>query len=100
MRVRWGAVRPRPGAVDVDVDAATCSPAPHGHRLATAVDKLPACRIDGLVCSARNALGVPRDHSCREVWKARVIYVSLREEQLKQLKRANDTGVTSNAIAM
>jgi hypothetical protein len=43
--------------------------APHGHRLATAVDKLPACRIDGLVCSARNALRAPRDHSCREVWK-------------------------------
>src|SRR5215211_5085886 len=47
MRVRWGAVRPRPGAVDADADAAICSPAPHGHRLATAVGKLPACRIDG-----------------------------------------------------
>ena len=47
MRVWWGAVRPRPGAVDADADAAICSPAPHGHRLATTVDKLPACRIDG-----------------------------------------------------
>jgi hypothetical protein len=28
MRVRWGAVRPRPGAVDADADAAICSPAP------------------------------------------------------------------------
>src|SRR5215208_3754839 len=27
----------------------------------------PPCRIDGLVCSARNALRAPRDHSCREV---------------------------------
>ena len=56
MRVRWGAMRPHPGAVAADADAAICSPAPHGHRLATAVGKLPACRIDGLVCSARNAL--------------------------------------------
>ena len=29
----------------------------------------PPARIDGLVCSARNALRAPRDHSCREVWK-------------------------------
>src|SRR5215216_6694214 len=46
MRVRWGAVRPRPGAVDADADAAICSPAPHGHRLATTVDKLvPASTV-------------------------------------------------------
>jgi len=42
MRVRWGAMRPHPGAVAADADAAICSPAPHGHRLATAVGKLPA----------------------------------------------------------
>jgi hypothetical protein len=47
MRVRWGAVRPRPGAVAADADAAICSPAPHGHRLATAVDKLPPAASTG-----------------------------------------------------
>jgi hypothetical protein len=45
-QVRWGAVRPRPGAVDADADAAICSPAPHGHRLATAANNLlPASTV-------------------------------------------------------